>query len=157
MPSGTSRFWTILGSILIKRPVNMDFFSGDYGLNPLMSASLGNQEHCAVCGFVCGCTVRVLASDFCGLSSHNVFSYLPPGTVVSFVNPQGSYYRWGVVLQTSSTRKCTCNYWHTKVAAFHSSPMYDVIVLLNTAVGLTLYACVMITAMQEQWKPVHEV
>lgn len=26
MPSGTSRFCTILGGILIKRPVNMDFF-----------------------------------------------------------------------------------------------------------------------------------
>ncbi len=153
MPSWTRRFWTILGSILIKRPVNMDFFffSGAYGLNPLLSAAPGNPEHCAVCGFVCGYTVRVLVSDFCGLCSRNVFSHLPPGTVVSFVNPQGSYYRWGVVLQTSSARKHTsmaCNYWHTTVAAFHSSLMYDVIVLLNAAVGLTLYACVMITAMQ---------
>lgn len=87
MPSGTSRFSTILGSILIKRPVNMDFFSGAYGLNPLLSASPGNQQHCAVCGFVCCCTVRVLASDFCGLCRHNVFPYLPPGTMVSFVNP----------------------------------------------------------------------
>lgn len=123
-----------------------------YGLNPLLSATLGNQKPCAVCGFVC--VVRVLASD------HYVFLYLPPGTLLSFVDPQGSYYRWGVGSQTCGARKCTsmaCNYWHTSEAAFHSSPMYDVIVLLKPAVGLTLHACVMITAMQEQWKPVHEV
>lgn len=73
MPSGTSRFWTILCSILIKRPSNMDFF---------LLMELMDLTHCFllhlvirntdIYGFVGGYTVS--ASDFYGLHSNNVIS-----------------------------------------------------------------------------------
>lgn len=110
------------------------FFWGAYGLNPLLSATLGNRERSP--SVALSAAIRALAPDFCGLCSRLFISASRNRGFLGESSRFPIYMCGGFEIQTSSVSECTnmaCNYCQTTIAALHSSQMYDVIELLKAA------------------------